>query len=125
MSLYALYRYDMSLYDAVYRYRLNSIKEKKCFFGHIPYASGVMQVARGGSGAKAPPFAARPVDTSPISRWPSRPIWDEIPTTILQSWFATIPSLHTCLLVSWPKNVDPSQVHVFIHTVTSRLSTSL
>ena len=30
--------------------------------------------------------------TSPISQWPSRPIWDEIPTTILQSWFAPIPS---------------------------------
>jgi len=32
------------------------------------------------------------VDTWPISRWPSRPIWDEIPTTILQSWFVTTPS---------------------------------
>jgi len=32
------------------------------------------------------------VDTSPISRWPSRPIWDEIPTTILQSWSVPIPS---------------------------------
>jgi len=27
-----------------------------------------------------------------ISRWPSRPIWDKIPTTILQSCFVTIPS---------------------------------
>jgi len=27
-----------------------------------------------------------------ISRWPSRPIWDEIPNIILQSWFAPIPS---------------------------------
>jgi len=34
------------------------------------------------------------VDTSPISQWPSRPIRDEITTTILQSWFATIPSVY-------------------------------
>jgi len=34
------------------------------------------------------------VDTSPISQWPSRSIWDEIPTTILQNWsrFVTNPS---------------------------------
>jgi len=40
------------------------------------------------------------VDTSPISRWPSRLIWDEIPTTILQSWFDPIPSLYLAILKS-------------------------
>jgi len=39
------------------------------------------------------------VETSPISRWPSRPIWVEIPTTILQSWFVPIPS--RLLSFSW------------------------
>ena len=74
-------------------HRLNSsIFKKKSLCGQIPSTSGVLRVARCGSGAKAPPLAARPVDTSPISRWPSRPICDKIPTAILQSWFVTNPS---------------------------------
>jgi len=37
----------------------NLVKKKK--FGANPYNSGSMRVARGGSGAKSPPLAARPV----------------------------------------------------------------
>ena len=45
-------------------HRLNSsIFKKKSLCGQIPSTSGVLRVARCGSGAKAPPLAARPVDT--------------------------------------------------------------
>jgi len=36
---------------------------KKCFFGQIPYK--LWRIASCGSGAKAPPLAARPDDSNP------------------------------------------------------------
>jgi len=39
---------------------LGKIRKNRIFWGKFRMSSGVLRVARGGSGAKAPPLAARP-----------------------------------------------------------------
>ena len=46
---------------------LRATKNKRRFSATVRIDSGVLRVARGGSGAKAPPHAARPEDVSVIN----------------------------------------------------------
>ena len=50
----------MSKNWSCYRRELENNEKKSVFWGKFCITSGVLRVARGSSGAKAPPFAARP-----------------------------------------------------------------
>ena len=94
------------------------MKKKDVFLEKFRINSGVLRVARGGSGAKVPPLAARPLFLRSYQRYTitQNHFTCQLTWTLykLMGWFASLDSCFVCVFVCLFVGIKPEKLYTLL-----------